>query len=207
MTNDLHTKPPLDVLIVTAVRDEYEAVLMVDTGAMPASAWQRKDGPAGREISFRAFRSAKGIPVRFAVTYATSMGQVATTDVALSIVGAYRVRCLAMCGVCAGRWGKVNLGDVIVADRLYEYDTGKLVVEYDETGNKHECFNGDLTTYNLDASWKQKAEGWSPDSSSLWISERPFNYDNQAVWLLDRLFFGDNPEKHQIGRASCRERV
>ena len=40
----------------------------------------------------------------------------------------YSPICIAM---CAGRRGEVTIGDVIVADRLWMYDAGKLKVEYD----------------------------------------------------------------------------
>lgn len=44
----------------------------------------------------------------------------------LPLVTKLRPRCVAMCGVCAGRRDKVALGDVVAADRVYYHDTGKL---------------------------------------------------------------------------------
>lgn len=58
-------------------------------------------------------------------------------------------RCLAMCGVCAGRRGDVNLGDVIVADRVWQYDFGALKVSYSLDGKRHERYQADITTYQV----------------------------------------------------------
>ncbi len=196
-------KPPLDVLIITAVRDEYEAVLKVDTGAWPSSSWVKEAGPANHEIAFRDFQFSDKSRMRVAVAYATEMGQVASTEVAVSIVSAYKIRCLAMCGVCAGRRGKVNLGDVIVADRLWVYDTGKLKAEYDEQGNRHEHILGDPTTYNLDSKWNQNAEIWQPDPKAPWLSARPYSYDAQELWVLERVLLGDDPVNHPDSATRC----
>ncbi len=118
----------IDVLIVTAVEIEYAAALLVETGAWPGSAWEKQPGPTGFEIAFRTFRGNDGSPMRFALTRAHGMGGVEAVNVALPAITAYQPRCVAMCGVCAGRRDDVELGDVIVADRLWAYDTGKLKV-------------------------------------------------------------------------------
>lgn len=37
----------VDVLIVTAIKLEYDALLKVDTGAAPSSKWEHREGPTG----------------------------------------------------------------------------------------------------------------------------------------------------------------
>src|SRR4051812_50101706 len=59
--------------------------------------------------------------------------------------------CLAMCGVCAGRRGEVALGDVIIADRVWTYDTGKMKVEKTKSGRRVEKERGDMEMYRLAA--------------------------------------------------------
>ena len=63
----------VDALIVTAVKDEWDAVLAVDTGADPASQWERRVGPTGLEVALRDFSTARGT-LRIAVTQALGMG-------------------------------------------------------------------------------------------------------------------------------------
>lgn len=81
-----------------------------------------------------------------------------------------------MCGVCAGRRRDVNLGDVIVADRLWTYDTGSTVTEEDEHGCEVQRFKADPFTYNLAALWKHRAEGFRPESMETWSKDRPRSY-------------------------------
>jgi nucleoside phosphorylase len=68
----------------------------------------------------------------------------------LPLVHDLKPRCVAMCGVCAGRPKEgVGLGDVVAADRLYYHDTGKQLADKVQQ---------DLTTYNLRPEWKVALE-------------------------------------------------
>ena len=62
-----------------------------------------------------------------------------------------------MVGVCAGWREKAQLGDVIVAERLFRYDGGKLRAWTEGTERLEAVFH-DIRTYNLDPRWRQRAE-------------------------------------------------
>lgn len=188
----------IDVLIITALREEYEQVLEVSEGALPGSQWETRPGPLGHEIAFRVFKSVQlGKHLDVAVTWAADMGGVATALEAEGLIAEYAPRCLAMCGVCAGRRGAVNIGDVIIADRVWMYDGGKLVIEIDANGSREERIQGNVQTYNLRPDWKKAAEAFviSDKTVTQWGS-RPRPTDMQANWLLERLHKGENPQKH-----------
>ncbi|HEU4733434.1 MAG TPA: tetratricopeptide repeat protein, partial [Kofleriaceae bacterium] len=138
-----------DVLILTAIRLEFEAVLKVEAGAVPDSVWEEVQGPSGLPLAFRSFVVENGRPLRVAVAIAPDMGATAAVNTLLPLVEEFDPCCIAMSGVCAGRRGKVHLGDVIAADRLYYYDTGKQL--RDEVQQ-------DLTTYKLRDDWKAALE-------------------------------------------------
>lgn len=153
------SSPPecVDVLILTALELEYAEVLQVHTGAWEGSQWERRKSPTGFNVAFRTFKATNGAPLHVAVTRALEMGGAAAAHAAAAaLVTAYRPSCLAMCGVCIGQRGKVRLGDVIIADQLWSYDTGKLKV-----------------TYNLSTHWKQEAMNFQPPAGSPWLSARP----------------------------------
>jgi nucleoside phosphorylase len=95
----------VDVLIVTAVKEEYDAVLAVHAGAREGSRWEERPGPTGLAVAIRTFITADGGALRVAATRAPGMGGVATANAAVPLVTQYRPRCVAMCGVCAGRRG------------------------------------------------------------------------------------------------------
>ena len=79
------------------------------------------EGPEGRPVALRRFEGRDGKALRVVATWAPDMGGVVTAALATELIKTYRPGCLAMCGICAGRRGKVSLGDVIFADRLYTY--------------------------------------------------------------------------------------
>jgi nucleoside phosphorylase len=140
----------VDVVILTAIRLEFDAVRRVDAGAVLGSEWEEVPGPSGLPVMFREFLVKNGRPPRVAVALSPDMGPTAATNTLLPLVAALKPRCIAMCGVCAGRRGKTNLGDVVAADRLFYHDTGKRLP--DEVQQ-------DLTTYKLRDDWKTALEG------------------------------------------------
>jgi hypothetical protein len=132
----------VDVLILTALREEYDAVLEVDSNALPESPWERRMGPRGLEVAFRTFQAPGGGTLRVAATCLLERGGVAKPHAAASLVRLYSPRCLAVCGVCEGRNGAVKPGDVIIADHVWLEDLDAL---------------GNLLPYQLSTRWKQAA--------------------------------------------------
>ncbi|HWO21225.1 MAG TPA: hypothetical protein VNO30_20795 [Kofleriaceae bacterium] len=155
------------MVILTAIRLELDAVLMVDDGAVPGTTWDLATGPSGLPVAFRPFVGQGGRPLRVAVAVAPAMGATAAVNTLLPLVEALRPRCIAMCGVCAGRRGKTRLGDVVAADRLYYHDTGKQLPDE---------IQQDLTTYNLRDDWKAALEGLDVVAhfrNTKWFQSRP----------------------------------
>jgi nucleoside phosphorylase len=118
---------PVDVLIITAALGEDDAVREVEDGGL--GPWEEAPGPEGYgfKVWFGEFQTDSGKPMRIALTRAYQMGTDSAVSAASLLTKAYSPRCLAMCGVCAGRPERTNLGDVIIADRVYRYDTGEEV--------------------------------------------------------------------------------
>ena len=209
-------KIPLDLLIITAVYDEFKAVLDVDSGALPGSEWMLEQpvDPGGEntlfenEIYIRTFECAdhKKSPMRVAVTYATEIGQIASTEKLAALINCYTSRCLAMCGNCAGRRGKVALGDVIIADGLWTYDGDTLIAENDATtGLRKEVILADPLYYKLDVSWKNKVSCWDIDRTALWLKNRPHSYEAQELWILSQLYNGQDPMTHPEKESICKD--
>jgi nucleoside phosphorylase len=199
----------IDVLIVTAIRDEFLALLDVNAGAIQGSKWNlvtgkaAQDRYAGFEVAFRAYRAATGDTLRVGATYALGMGGVAAADVAAALVARLKPRYLGMCGVCAGRRGEINLGDVIIADRLWTYDAGSTTVEKDARGRERTVFKADPTQYSLPAVWIHPAQRFFPDTKASWIKRRPRSYEAQGDWLLSRLLANENPLEHPAQEDQC----
>jgi nucleoside phosphorylase len=194
----------VDVLIVTAVKEEWDAVLAVDTGAVPGSVWKPRPEETGPEVVYRNFTVEGGV-LRFAVVQSFGMGREQAAITATSLLERHpEIRCLAMCGVCAGRRGDVALGDVIIADRTWPYDAGKLKVTVDEQGHRAERFQGDMDLYRIHPpEWKQRAERFQPDPTAPWIKDRPSSYEEQGDWVLERLAKNVDPVAHADRPVKC----
>ncbi len=189
-----------DVLVVTAVPEEYQAVRAVDTGAVAGGAWEERPGPSGVDVAFRDFTTAAGV-MRVAVVQALGMGAANAVSVAARLIGDHGARCLAMCGVCAGRRGEVALGDVIVADRLWQYDTGKH--RADAGGVKDQ---GDVDMYRIQPPrWAQAAERFEVEAGAPWLEARPRTYEEQGDWILERALHGADPAGDPDQEAMCHD--
>jgi len=160
----------VDAIVLTVLRSELDAVLAVDAGAVPGSTWELATGPSGLPVAFRTFvASGAGAdrPLRIAVAKAPDAGATAATETLLPLVEAWQPRCVAMCGVCAGRRGKTELGDVVAAERLFYRDTGKQL-----PGEIQQ----DLTTYKLRDDWKAALEAMAVVErfrDEPWLRARP----------------------------------
>lgn len=191
-----------DVLIVTAVKSEWDAALAVDTGSTHGSHWKKRIGSTGLEVAFREFEAVDGV-IRIAVTQALGLGGTNAVIAAAQLLKEYDIRCLAMCGVCAGRRSEVALGDVIIADRLWEYDTGKLKVEVVD-GARIRREQSDIEMYRLHpASWRQAAERFTIDRSATWLALRPRSYEAQGDWILERILKGIDPAQDRERSEKC----
>ena len=58
-----------------------------------------------------------------------AMGMASATSLTTRAILAFKPKLIAMSGICAGRKGKVKIGDLIVADQTYDYTAGKSYIE------------------------------------------------------------------------------
>ncbi|WP_437741006.1 hypothetical protein WME73_36735 [Sorangium sp. So ce302] len=172
------------MVILAAITLEYKAALQVEEGALPESRWEQEEGPNGLPVAFRSFQGAGGRPLHIALAQAGDMGAVAATNALLPLVQEVRPRCVAMCGVCAGRPGKTKLGDVVAAERLFLHDTGKALPD---------GVQQDLRTYNLRDDWKVALEHTDFSArfkNASWWKARPIPCEWQENWVLAKLHEG-----------------
>jgi nucleoside phosphorylase len=187
----------VDLLIITAAEGEDDGVLAVDEGRL--GAWQKGER-FGYPVWFANFHSLSGSVLRVALARPVDMGGEHTAATASPLVNELKPQCLAMCGVCGGRPGWTNLGDVVIASKTWRYDTGELVRR---TSGAEPEINQSVTTYQLAAPWLPKAQAtakaWSNPadgqwpSAAPWLATRPLDYELQGLWLLRELAEGRAP--------------
>ena len=184
--NDQPLVRAVDVLIITAHPEELDALLAVEEGDL-GSCWEPKKDSAGFPYYVREFQRDGTRPLKVAAASAHEIGATASGNAATRLVLELKPYCLAMCGVCAGNKGEVFLGDVIVADRVFFYDHGKLVAHRDGDGTRNEEFHHDLTTYALRPQWKQRVHDIIREWGSALGDDRPLSFAVQEQWLLHQL--------------------
>ncbi len=175
------TADRVDVLVITALLGELEALCSVEHGD---GDWIEARDPSGLPYHHRRLGS-----LRIAAAWAGDMGETAAATRATALILHLDPACLAMCGICAGNRDDVFLGDVIVADRVYSYDHGKLVASEGPGGRREDIFH-DITTYNLDHAWRAEAGHFANDSafSAEMTRARPPSRGSQEAWLRHRLY-------------------
>ena len=93
-----------DVVILTAIRLEYDAAKEVDAGAEAGSQWEEIDGPNSLPVAFREFTVANGRPLRIALAVSPDMGATAATNTLLPLVERLQLRrCAASVLAVEGR--------------------------------------------------------------------------------------------------------
>jgi len=113
---------PCDVAILTALDDELSGILRIPLN------WQEYrpdgDGTVYREATIKLGDKT----LHLVATTASRMGMAATTSLASKMIDIYRPRYLAMAGVTGGVRGRVQLGDILIADPSWDWGAGKYEV-------------------------------------------------------------------------------
>lgn len=190
------TKKPVDVLLICALKDEYDQVLKVTDGLI--GKWKEHSDTNGWMVADGCFAAASGEPLTILTTHASHMGREQAQAIASKLISEQPAKCIAMSGICAGRRGKVALGDVIFADRLWSYDAGRITEEEGE-----QRFQGDMQQYRPLPVWVQRMQHlkWS---NAPWLSQRPaLPLESQESWVLLRVLEGHDPCQHQDFDKEC----
>ena len=178
----------IDVLLITALKIEYDAardaaISKTQSGNGVVS-WTERSVDLGIPFLFGEYSIEGRRSISVALARPTRMGANTTGPLAGTLVGQLRPSCLAMCGVCAGNPEDLALGDVIVADMVYQYDEGKLTVE---------GFEGDHHQTSQHETWIRAAQDLEVDDLP---SYGPAAEGDANLWLLERLYAGGDPLKH-----------
>ncbi len=187
---DSAQEPRVDVLVLTALKDELDALLVL------GQSWTR----ARDERGFPYHRCMLSSGLRIAAAWIGEMGQTSAKSRGKVLIRELAPECLAMCGNCVGDPDQVSLGDLIVVDRLWAYDEGKQVE------NK---FYHSMNLFPIERTWGMNAafaRDWL-DIKKL-AAERPPSKEMQTRWLLHALYayqfdHGPAPTDHAERKTFC----
>lgn len=118
--SDLFTKK-VDFAIITAVEEEYEEVLNLPV--------EWKDlNPANSLTNYKVGHIGDSEnKISLVAVKLNDMGLVSASRQTAELLNEFQPKIVCMCGICAGIKGKVNKGDLIVAEKSWDYGNGKVI--------------------------------------------------------------------------------
>ena len=177
----------IDVLLITALKEEQDAFIAAtnSTGNGPGvSSWEEFDAGSPAPYKLGLYIDLDGRKLNIAIARPTRMGGISTSIVIGTLVERLKPQCLAMCGVCAGDPASVALGDVVIAEMVYQYDEGK---------RKEHIFEGDHRHIQIKETWLRSAQEML--ASGL-PSFGPASPEDARIWMLERVNADENPLAH-----------
>lgn len=154
-----------DVLVMIATEEEESAIIK------NCPKWEFKNSKRFDGYYFKCVAGRS-----FAMVRAANMGAENAAAAAQYFIENLNPRVLAMVGFCAGRKEKVNLGDVIVAGKTYNYDVGA------QTSIKDVL--PEIDSFQLKDSLKLRLERFSRDYKGNIAQKPPTDFMYQCVNLL-----------------------
>jgi tetratricopeptide (TPR) repeat protein len=168
-------KPPqsYDVCVVCALPEEARAFLEVVRTQCERAPEERSSPRYQYSYRFATIKNDKEEPLNLHISWLPRYGPQEMTLHLSRVLEECQPRIAIMTGICAGDAQRVQLGDLVVAERTFTYDNGKFLL--DEHGRSvHEH---DTLTYQLDANitqflglfdeWKPLVEGLKRPRSPL----------------------------------------
>src|SRR6266566_308724 len=161
-----------DVCIVCALPEEAEAVIKV-VGEQCNGSFEKRTSPRyGYSYRSATITNHKKEPLHLHLSWLPRYGPQEMTLHLTHVLEEYQPRFVLMTGICAGDAQEVQLGDLIVAERVFTYDGGK----FTRKGHQH-----DTRTYELNANllgYLRMFDEWKTLVGSL---ERPVSQLHQII--------------------------
>ncbi len=181
-----------DICVVCALADE--AQICIDVISHQCNV-EFIDGsnPIIGAYKYTTITNNNGEPLTIQVSWLPDYGLSQATIRFVHVLELFKPLFVGMTGICAGDKKKVKLGDIIVADRAFIYETGKYV---EENGEATHLF--DANPYHAAPDLIQFArmfKGWKKDAAVL---SRPASKHQQRDWLLGKLLDNATPHIHAI---------
>jgi nucleoside phosphorylase len=138
---------PVDVCVVCAMPEEARAFLEVVRTQGESALEERSSSRYHFSYRLARIKNGKDEPLTLHVSWLPRYGPQEMTLHLSHVLEECQPRIAIMTGICAGDAQRVQLGDLVVAERTFTYDNGKFTL--DEHGRSvHEY---DTMTYQLDA--------------------------------------------------------
>jgi WD40 repeat protein/nucleoside phosphorylase len=178
----------VDVLVVVALPEELAAARAAVSAARPDGAgvtgWTEQSVGDSDSYLFGVCRTSGGGSFSVALARATDMGSREVSPLVTTLTDALQPAVVAMCGVCAGNPASTALGDVVVAEPVYQWDEGR---------HASGGFEADQRQFRLDHTWVRAAQDFDPSRLPCY---GPADAVEAQHWVLERLLLRQDPRSH-----------
>jgi nucleoside phosphorylase len=184
-----HMPAACDVCVVCAMGEEVEAFIREAARLYKIDFNPVVGSRTRRDYRYTTIQNNLGESLIIYVTWPPKYGPEETSLHLKAALDELQPRFAAMTGICAGNREKTSLGDIIVAERAFRYNAGKIIL--DPQGQKQQEF--DTNTYGPDANTLQFAhmfDAWEPALAGL---KRHASKRQQRDWLLSTLLQDSTP--------------
>lgn len=165
----------MDILLMVSTKDEEDAITEFEV-------FQERELDNG--ITY-LFQETHGLKVALARGF--EYGEIDATIMAQTLYIKLKPKVLAMAGFCAGKRGCQTLGDVVIAEKVFNYDYGKQV-----SRNKVEP---QISNYKLDVRIKQRIERYDERWRTTLKLDPPKDFELQCYEFLKELSYHKNGVK------------
>jgi len=187
-----HMQPACDVCVIGAMDEEVETFIRETTRLCHVD-FQPAIGPeTKREYRSTTIQNTRGEPLTLYVTWPPSNGPEETGLHFKAALAELKPRFTAMTGICAANREKAALGDIIIAERAFRYDTGKVVLgKRGRKGRKQQLY--DTNTYRPDLEILHSVRLFDAWKLAVADLPHPLSKQQQRDWLLSTLLQDTTP--------------
>lgn len=172
-----------DVCVICALEEEARAAIDVFSKEYSVEFQAGFSRQLRREYRYAEVSNGHGETIRVHLSWLPDYGPIQTAIHVQSVLAEIKPRFAAMVGICAGDKRDVNLGDLVVAERAFTYDSGKFYVGIDGRTEHHHDTNSrhpDQTTLQ----YVRLFDSWEETVAKL---PRPISKRQQREWILNQL--------------------
>jgi len=168
--------PKVDFLIVTALKEERDAVLKLLPGAVRLDATEDSYTYYSAKVPVQSQQGTRGSYNVIVMSF-LGMGRVRASIVTANAIQRWRPRCVLLVGIAGGvEKQNVQLGDILIAKQIIDYELQKLREDSDEVRTQ---------VYQTDEKLRQASDSLT---GAEW---KPFLPKNRPVEGVPRLVVGD----------------
>lgn len=185
---------PAEKNAFTNIRNEDECIvdilLMVSTEEEERAITNNEDfeqKELANKITY-LFKCERGLNLALARGY--EYGELDAAIMTQTLYMNLKPKVIAMAGFCAGKRGKQTLGDVVIAEKVFNYDQGKQIAK--------DQVQPQLSSYKLDVRLKQKIQRYGNSWRSSIKLNPPKDFELQCFEFLQELSkhpHGVNPKE------------